>query len=96
MQLVEQGKLDLDRDVNEYLDFAIPKPIPSRSRCDDCSHTPRVRGNIEEFIRGARERHEAAADISGQSNAAAHFPDRQSCLVFQITDSPLPDTLSSE
>lgn len=25
MQLVEQGKLDLDRDVNEYIDFAIPK-----------------------------------------------------------------------
>jgi CubicO group peptidase (beta-lactamase class C family) len=25
MQLVEQGKLDLDRDVSDYLDFAIPK-----------------------------------------------------------------------
>ena len=25
MQLVEQGKLDLDRDVNEYLDFRIPR-----------------------------------------------------------------------
>jgi CubicO group peptidase (beta-lactamase class C family) len=25
MQLVEQGKLDLDRDVNDYIDFAIPK-----------------------------------------------------------------------
>jgi CubicO group peptidase (beta-lactamase class C family) len=25
MQLVEQGELDLDRDVNDYLDFAIPK-----------------------------------------------------------------------
>src|SRR5215472_3915298 len=25
MQLVEQGKLDLDRDANDYLDFAIPK-----------------------------------------------------------------------
>ena len=25
MQLVEQGKLDLDYDVNDYLDFAIPK-----------------------------------------------------------------------
>jgi len=25
MQFVEQGKLDLDRDVNDYLDFAIPK-----------------------------------------------------------------------
>src|SRR5213596_3224925 len=28
MQLVEQGKLDLDRDVNGYLDFAIPKTYP--------------------------------------------------------------------
>ena len=28
MQLVEQGKLDLDRDVNEYLDFEIPKTYP--------------------------------------------------------------------
>ena len=34
MQLVEQGKLDLDRDVNEYLDFKIPatfsEPITMR------------------------------------------------------------------
>src|SRR5947209_1864844 len=28
MQLVEQGKLDLDRDVSEYLDFPIPKTFP--------------------------------------------------------------------
>ena len=28
MQLVEQGKLDLERDVNDYLDFAIPKTYP--------------------------------------------------------------------
>ena len=28
MQLVEQGKLDLDRDVGGYLDLAIPKPYP--------------------------------------------------------------------
>jgi CubicO group peptidase (beta-lactamase class C family) len=28
MQLVEQGKLDLDRDVNEYLDFKIPATYP--------------------------------------------------------------------
>jgi len=26
LQLVEQGKLDLDRDVNDYLDFRIPTP----------------------------------------------------------------------
>jgi len=29
MQLVEQGKLDLDRDVNDYLDFPIPKTYPA-------------------------------------------------------------------
>ncbi len=28
MQLVEEGKLDLDRDVNDYLDFTIPKTYP--------------------------------------------------------------------
>ncbi len=28
MQLVEQGKLDLDRDVNDYIDFPIPKTYP--------------------------------------------------------------------
>ena len=41
MQLVEQGKLDLDKDVNEYLDFKIPpafgKPITLRN-C--MTHTP--------------------------------------------------------
>ncbi len=28
MQLVEQGKLDLDRDVNDYIDFKIPSTYP--------------------------------------------------------------------
>src|SRR5262245_1567351 len=28
MQLVEQGKLDLDRDIDNYLDFSIPKIYP--------------------------------------------------------------------
>lgn len=41
MQLVEQGKLDLDRDVNDYLDFRIPpafdKPITLRNLL---THTP--------------------------------------------------------
>ena len=30
MQLVEQGKLDLDRDVNQYLDFKVPAGITLR------------------------------------------------------------------
>ena len=41
MQLVEQGKLDLDKDVNTYLDFKIPpafgKPISLRNAM---THTP--------------------------------------------------------
>ena len=41
MQLVEQGKLDLDRDINDYLDFKIPatypKPITLRNVM---THTP--------------------------------------------------------
>ena len=41
MQLVEQGKLDLDKDVNTYLDFKIPpafgKPITLRNAM---THTP--------------------------------------------------------
>ena len=48
MQLVEQGKLDLDRDVNEYLDFKVPatfsKPVTLR---DIMTHTP----GFEEVIR---------------------------------------------
>jgi CubicO group peptidase (beta-lactamase class C family) len=41
MQLIEQGKLDLDRDINDYLDFKIPpaygKPITLRNLL---THTP--------------------------------------------------------
>ena len=33
MQLVQAGKLDLDRDVNDYLDFRIPEKFGSPSRC---------------------------------------------------------------
>jgi CubicO group peptidase (beta-lactamase class C family) len=49
MQLQEQGKLDLDRDVNAYLDFEIPpafgKPITLRNLM---THTP----GFEETIKG--------------------------------------------
>jgi len=49
MQLVEQGKIDLDADVNTYLDFKIPprdgKPITMRNLM---THTP----GFEEAVRG--------------------------------------------
>lgn len=57
MQLVEQGKLDLDRDVNEYLDFAIPKtyaePVTLRRIL---THTAGFEDTVKNlFVPSARE-----------------------------------------
>lgn len=51
MQLHEQGKLDLDRDVNEYLDFKIPdafgKPITLKNIL---THTPGFEEQIKDLL----------------------------------------------
>ena len=51
MQLVEQGKLDLDRDVNSYLDFKIPdaygKPITLKNLL---THTPGFEEQIKDLF----------------------------------------------
>jgi CubicO group peptidase (beta-lactamase class C family) len=51
MQQVELGKLDLDRDVNDYLDFKIPptfpKPITLR---DIMTHTPGFEETVQELF----------------------------------------------
>ncbi len=51
MQLVEKGKLDLDRDVNTYLDFKIPatflQPITLRNIM---THTPGFEEQIKDLI----------------------------------------------
>lgn len=51
MQLVEQGKLDLDRDINDYLDFKIPPtfgtPITLRNLM---THTPGFEEAIKDLI----------------------------------------------
>src|SRR4029077_7202127 len=56
MQLVEQGKLDLDRDVNDYLDFSIPKtyaePVTLRQLL---THT----GGFEETLKNLFVAHES-------------------------------------
>ncbi len=53
MQLVEQGKLDLARDVNDYLDFKIPatysKPISLRNIM---THTPGFEESVQELFVG--------------------------------------------
>ena len=57
MQLVEQGKLDLDRDVNDYIDFKIPatypKPITLRNIM---THTPGFEESVQElFVADAKD-----------------------------------------
>jgi len=57
MQQVETGKLDLDRDINDYLDFKIPstypKPITLR---DIMTHTPGFEETVQElFVPGTAD-----------------------------------------
>ncbi len=51
MQLAEQGKLDLDRDINDYLDFKVPatqpKPITLRNIM---THTPGFEETLKELF----------------------------------------------
>ncbi len=51
MQLVQQGKIDLDRNVNDYLDFKIPdtypQPITMRNLM---THTPGFEESIQDLI----------------------------------------------
>src|SRR5260370_37029105 len=56
MQLVEQGKLDLDRDVNDYLDFPIPKTYPEAVTLRQLlTHT----GGFEETLKNLFVAHES-------------------------------------
>ena len=70
MQLVQAGKLDLDRDVNDYLDFRIPEkfggPITLRNLM---THTP----GFEDTILDAQVR--AASDfVPYRQYLVAHLP----------------------
>src|ERR1700752_2132917 len=56
MQLVEQGKLDLDRNVNDYLDFPIPKTYPEPVTLRQLlTHT----GGFEETLKNLFVSHES-------------------------------------
>lgn len=51
MQLVEQGKLDLDKDVNQYLDFKIPATYPQPITVRNLmTHTPGFEEAIKELF----------------------------------------------
>jgi CubicO group peptidase (beta-lactamase class C family) len=72
MQLVEQGKLDLDRDINEYLDFKIPakfdKPITLRNIM---THTPGFEEQIKDLIT-----EDSAPAATLKQHLVSHVPER--------------------
>jgi CubicO group peptidase (beta-lactamase class C family) len=72
MQLVEQGKLDLDRDINEYLDFKIPakfgKPITLRNLM---THTPGFEEQVKDLIN-----EEGAPIATLKEHLVTHVPER--------------------
>ena len=72
MQQVELGKLDLDRDVNDYLDFKIPstypKPITLRNIM---THTPGFDETISELFVGDAQHLKPLADYMKE-----HLPAR--------------------
>jgi CubicO group peptidase (beta-lactamase class C family) len=72
MQLVEQGRLDLDHDINEYLDFKIPakfgKPITLRNIM---THTPGFEEQIKDLIT-----EEAAPTATLKQHLVTHIPER--------------------
>ncbi len=85
MQLVEQGKLDLDRDVNDYLDFAIPKTYPEPVTLRQLlTHTAGFEETLKNLFVRARKRHKTAAHVSREPNAGSHFPAGQSSVLFQL------------
>ena len=59
MQLVERGKLDLNRDVNDYLDFKIPAPFGKPiTLLDIMTHTPGFEEQIKDlFVENAADVH---------------------------------------
>ncbi len=72
MQLVEQGKLDLDKDVNEYIDFRIPETFAEPITLKHIlSHTP----GLEEDPRGLFTTDSAAIRPMGEW-LASHMPAR--------------------
>jgi CubicO group peptidase (beta-lactamase class C family) len=51
MQLVEQGKLDLDKDINSYLDFKIPPTFPQPITLRQLmTHTPGFEEQVKDLI----------------------------------------------
>jgi CubicO group peptidase (beta-lactamase class C family) len=72
MQLVEQGKLDLDKDVNGYLDFKIPATFPQPITLRHLmTHTPGFEEQVKDLINS-----EGAPMATLREHLVRHMPAR--------------------
>ena len=85
MQQVEQGKLDLDRDVNDYLDFKIPpafgKPITLRNIM---THSTGFEETAKDLFVGSAERLATPAAISPGAHARENFSSGNHASLFEL------------
>ena len=83
MQLVDAGKLDLDRDVNGYIDFAIPTPaggVPVTLR-----RLLTHRAGFEEHSKGLWSRETRTAwPLARKKHPAAYLSERRCRGLFQL------------
>jgi CubicO group peptidase (beta-lactamase class C family) len=80
MQLVEQGKLDLDRDVNDYLDFTIPHDFGKAVTLRDLMNH---RGGFEEGLKDI-----IRTDPQGMPSNEAYLKEHQRPMLFAPGEVP--------
>ena len=94
MQLVEQGKLDLDRDVNDYLDFKIPdafgQPITLKNIL---THTPGFEEQIKDCLQSVPKA--PILELPEDAHSAREYILREQCLLTQTTGRHWRDISSS-
>ena len=84
MQLFEQGKLDLDRDVNEYLDFKIPdafgKPITMKNIM---THTPGFEEQVKDLF-SVNSHQSESRRVPENSYSGSHLSSRHCSGLFKL------------
>ena len=87
MQQVEQGKLDLDTDVNKYIDFQVPeafgKPITLR---DVMTHTPGYEDYAKDLIVGDAKMLGSLGAHLQVAPAASHLPAGLDAGLLELRD----------
>ena len=85
MQLVEQGKIDLNRDVNDYLDFKIPatfgKPITMK---DLMTHTPGFEETLKDLFVANASDMRPLERLHDDAPAGADLPSGYHACLFEL------------